>query len=70
MANGNGSTTQPTAHKICVVCGQGSNRTDWKNSAVRNGETFVGCDSHTKEEFLKALPAPTAPTAAPTAKSA
>jgi hypothetical protein len=62
MATGNGS-----AHKICVVCGQGSNRTDWKNQAVRNGETFVGCDHHTKEEFLKALPAPTAPA---TAKSA
>ncbi len=67
MANGSGSTTQGLAHRTCVVCGQGSNRSDWKNQAVRNGETFVGCDHHTKEEFLKSLPAPTV---APTAKSA
>ena len=54
--------------RICVVCGQGSHRTDWINKSGN----FVACDNHSSGEVARAVakaqaPAPVAP-AAPTAK--
>ena len=38
--------------KYCVVCGQGSNREEWKNS----GKGWVACDGHSAEEIKAVLP--------------
>ena len=56
------------ATQFCVVCGTGSDRTDWINKSGN----FVACDSHLGAEIARAVakaqaPAPVAP-AAPTAK--
>jgi hypothetical protein len=41
--------------QYCVVCGNGSHRTDWKN-ASKDGK-FVACDSHSSTEFAAAIKA-------------
>lgn len=41
--------------KLCVVCGNGSHRTDWKN--VSKDGKFVACDNHTAQEFNAAIKA-------------
>ena len=56
------------ATQNCVVCGQGSDRTDWINKSGN----FVACDNHSSGEVARAIAkaqasAPVAP-AAPTAK--
>jgi len=43
--------------KKCVVCGQGSHRTSWKN--VQG--VFVACDGHSPKEFSDAVARTTAP---------
>lgn len=37
--------------KFCVVCGEGSNREDWKNKS----ESFVACDRHSTGEISEAI---------------
>lgn len=49
--------------KFCVVCGQGSTRTDWIN---KSGD-YVACDNHTAAQVAQAVSKATAPPA-PTAK--
>jgi hypothetical protein len=39
------------ATQNCVVCGQGSNRTDWINKSGN----FVACDSHSSGEVARAV---------------
>lgn len=44
--------------KSCVVCGMGSPREDW----INEGDGYVACDHHSKEEIQEAVAA-TAPPA-------
>lgn len=37
--------------KICVVCGQGSHRTDW----IKKSGNFVACDNHSDTEITQAV---------------
>lgn len=54
--------------KYCIICGQGSHRTDWRNVSGN----LVACDHHSKEEFAKAVgaaPKTAAPVAGTTSKA-
>lgn len=56
----------------CVVCGQGSHRTDWIRTKKVSGVLFVACDSHSESEFNAAIqrasaPAPAKPVEKPQA---
>jgi hypothetical protein len=53
----------PPVERFCVVCGMGSHRTDW----LKQKGDFVACDSHSDEEFAKAITAKT-PSPAASAK--
>ena len=39
------------ATRFCVVCGMGSDRTDWINKSGN----FVACDNHSKDEVPRAV---------------
>ena len=45
--------------KYCVVCGQGSHRTDWQDAE------FPACDTHSKEQVATAIAKATAKPTAP-----
>lgn len=51
------STAKASEIKYCVVCGNGSHRTDWINKSGN----FVACDSHSKDEVAKAVAKASAP---------
>lgn len=41
--------------QFCVVCGQGSHRTDWVNKFKANGTLYVACDNHSTDQVQKAI---------------
>lgn len=51
------STAVPVApqEKFCVVCGQGSHRTDWKNKFAVGATGYVACDSHDEKSVKQAI---------------
>jgi hypothetical protein len=55
----------------CVVCGQGSHRSDWVKTATVGGKKFVACDNHVQADVdaaaKKAAGAAPAPTPKPVA---
>ena len=51
--------------KVCVVCGQGSTRTDWINKSGN----FVACDSHLGAEIARAVAKAQATPVAPAAST-
>jgi hypothetical protein len=43
-------TASDTDLQVCVVCGMGSHRKDWRNKAAVGGKVFVACDNHSAAE--------------------